>query len=65
MRRTSGDISSQLPVDAYLRGWTLTWMEQYVDPVYLRDKQRQMLYEWDYIPSLVEVSEVCSELERR
>lgn len=60
--RVSEDISRLLPAAAYLKSWNLTWLEMEIDPVYLRSEQGKDLYEWDYIPSLTEVDEVCAEL---
>lgn len=63
-RKISDDISHMLPTAAYDKGYSLTWEAppQQVDPIDLTLRGRR-LYQWDYIPSLTEVFEVCKQLE--
>jgi len=70
-------LDRMLPVEAYHRGWHLTWLGPEItisvpygwpwssmnyDPVVL-GRPGQELYRWQYIPSLTEVFEKCRELE--
>lgn len=58
------DLSRALPFDAYRRGWRLYAysLVSTVDPVCIRDRNQNILYEWYYNPSLTEVFEVCEKL---
>ena len=54
------DLSLNLPLEASLAGMTLTFelpMSQ-ADPIYLKDKAENILFEWGKPPSLSEVREV-------
>lgn len=55
------DLSMDLPLEASLAGMTLTFELPMVgaDPVYLKDKDGNVLFEWDKPPSLTEVREVA------
>ena len=58
---TFEDLSMNLPLEASLAGMTLTFelpMDK-VDPIYLKDKAGNVLFEWDKPPSLAEVKEVA------
>lgn len=57
------DISDMLPINAYLKGFSLEWEKRVLDPVYLYDRAGQTIHVWDYVPSLGEVDEVCQALE--
>ena len=58
------DLSRSLPTVATQQGYRLRWVEyDYVrDPVILYDRNRRIVHEWQYIPSLTEVFEVCRDL---
>lgn len=55
------DLSMNLPLDASLAGLTLTFElpEDDPDPIYLKDKHGNVLFEWQKTPSLTEVREVA------
>jgi len=58
------DLSGALPYEAYRKGWRL-YEQSFVptiDPVQLRDRNKEIISEWHYVPSLTEVFEVCSML---
>lgn len=58
------DLSAILLTTAYNKGWRLyEWsMIPRLDPIQLRDRNGQILYEWDYAPSLTTIFEVCERL---
>lgn len=58
---TFEDLSMDLPLDASLAGMTLTFElpEYKADPIYLKDKAGDVLFEWRTPPSLAEVREVA------
>lgn len=63
MKALYGDLSNNLPTEAFNKGYFLEWEEpQKVDPVFLRDKRGTIVYRWDYVPSLTEVFEVCGKI---
>lgn len=55
------DLSMNLPLEASLAGMTLTFElpMNNPDPVYLKDKAGNVLFEWEKSPSLSEVREVA------
>jgi len=57
-------LDRMLPTDAYHRGWHLTWWgpEEWQSGPVILGRPGQVLYQWDYIPSLAEVFEKCREL---
>ena len=56
-------MSEHLPLEAISKGWRLEWRKlDEEDPVFLLDRDRQIIHRWDYIPTLGEVSEVCEKL---
>ena len=58
---TYQDLSMFLPIDASVDGMSLEFEQPRYDPdpVYLRNKQGNILFVWeDYIPSLSEIREV-------
>ena len=57
---TFEDLSMNLPFEASLAGMTLTYeLPKYAaDPIYLKDKAGNVLFEWEKPPSLSEVREV-------
>ena len=58
------ELSEALPFEAYIRGWRLYDNSPIpnIDPVQLRDRDKKLLYEWLYTPSITEVFEVCDKL---
>lgn len=58
------DLSASLPTTTINLGYRLRFVEfDYPsDPVFLYDRERRIVHEWGYIPSLVEVFEVCKAL---
>ena len=54
------DLSLNLPLEASLAGMTLTYeLPPFSgDPVYLKDRDGNILHEWEYTPSLSQVREV-------
>ena len=58
---TFEDLSMNLPFEASCAGITLTFElpMNTVDPIYLKDKDGNVLFEWDKPPSLTEVREVA------
>jgi len=59
------DLSMNLPLEASLAGMTLTFEAPIDkdDPIYLKDKAGNILFEWDKPPSLSEVREVTQFLK--
>ena len=57
-------LSHKLPFEASREGWSLTFSNPVndPDPVFLRDHDGHLLHEWDYVPSLSELDEVCQGL---
>lgn len=57
---TFEDLSMNLPLEASLAGMTLTFElpVNNPDPIYLKDKHGNILFEWEKPPSLSEVREV-------
>jgi hypothetical protein len=55
------DLSMNLPLEASLVGMSLTFEqpEEKPDPVYLKDRQGNILHEWRYTPSLAEVWDIA------
>jgi hypothetical protein len=64
VRGRQEDLTSMLPVDAWLRGLSLILVDPkyYVDPVYLLGNHG-VIQEWDYIPSLAELDEACKNVK--
>lgn len=57
---TFEDLSMNLPLEACCAGMTLTFeipMNK-ADPIYLKDRTGNVLFEWERTPSLAEVWEV-------
>ena len=59
------NLSHMLPTSAFNKRWTLFWEPPAgdTDPIILKDSRSRELYWWEYNPSLVEIFEVCRELE--
>ena len=58
-------LDAQLPTPAIHQGYMLRFVEYdygLADPVILYDKNRRIVHEWDYIPSLTDVFELCKAL---
>ena len=59
------NLNEILPTKADQQGCKLEWWEpepSWTDPVLLLDKDRKLLWRWDYIPSLGGLFEVCRDL---
>jgi hypothetical protein len=57
-------LTGHLPTWAVLQGWSLVWYKPTPekDPVYLRDRDMNTLYEWHYTPNQGEVWDICRQL---
>lgn len=58
------DLTPSLPTTAIHQGYRLRFVEyDRRDPVILYDRNRRLVHEWAYVPSLTEVFELCQQLK--
>lgn len=58
------DLTASLPTAAIHQGYRLRFVEYDLrDPVILYGRNREVVHEWAYVPSLTEVFKLCQQLK--